>query len=145
MPQHFSEKPVLNSPYEYPKRHWELDAEGQPTDRILPARRPASFISPVPKPRKRKESPKQRQGQLEFADDHGLSDDEQMYDPTWLISTIRREVDIWRKLPNPDQWRVNPETARLLRHWRHHDFLGIRPFFFCQVANSIVHSDPTSP
>ena len=28
--------------------------------------------------------------------------------------------------------RVTPETARLLRHWRQHQFSGIRPFF-CQV------------
>jgi len=27
---------------------------------------------------------------------------------------------------------VTPETARLLQHWRHHDFAGIRPFF-CQI------------
>lgn len=25
----FFEKPILNSPYEYPKRHWEIDAQGQ--------------------------------------------------------------------------------------------------------------------
>lgn len=29
-------------------------------------------------------------------------------------------------------WGVTPETARLLQHWRHHDFAGIRPFF-CQI------------
>jgi type III restriction enzyme len=40
-------------------------------------------------------------------------------------------VDIWRALPQP-QWAVTPETARLLNHWRHHDFSGVRPFF-CQV------------
>ena len=28
--------------------------------------------------------------------------------------------------------RVTPETARLLRHWRHHRFTGVRPFF-CQI------------
>jgi type III restriction enzyme len=28
--------------------------------------------------------------------------------------------------------QVTPETARLLQHWRHHKFSGIRPFF-CQV------------
>ena len=33
---------------------------------------------------------------------------------------------------DPYQWQVTPETARLLEHWRHHDFAGIRPFF-CQV------------
>jgi type III restriction enzyme len=27
---------------------------------------------------------------------------------------------------------VTPETARLLQHWRHHTFAGVRPFF-CQV------------
>jgi type III restriction enzyme len=27
---------------------------------------------------------------------------------------------------------VTPETARLLQHWRHHEFGGVRPFF-CQV------------
>ena len=35
-------------------------------------------------------------------------------------------------MPNPNQWQVTPETARLLQHWRHHNFSGIRPFF-CQV------------
>jgi type III restriction enzyme len=35
-------------------------------------------------------------------------------------------------LPNPNQWQVTPETARLLRHWRHHEFSSVRPFF-CQV------------
>ena len=33
---------------------------------------------------------------------------------------------------NPEQWLVTPETARLLQHWRHHEFQGIRPFF-CQI------------
>jgi hypothetical protein len=27
---------------------------------------------------------------------------------------------------------VTPETARLLHHWRHHEFGGVRPFF-CQI------------
>ena len=30
MNNQFFEKPILNSPYGYPVRHWELDAEGQP-------------------------------------------------------------------------------------------------------------------
>lgn len=45
---------------------------------------------------------------------------------------MRHRVDPWRKLPNPSQWQVTPETARLLQHWRHHKFSHIRPFF-CQV------------
>ena len=31
----FFEQPILNSPYEDPARHWELDDEGQPTNRII--------------------------------------------------------------------------------------------------------------
>lgn len=47
----FFKQPILNSPYEYPKRHWELDDQGQPTGRIIEGRRPAQFITPVPRPR----------------------------------------------------------------------------------------------
>jgi type III restriction enzyme len=30
----FFERPILNSPYEYPARHWELGPDKQPTQRI---------------------------------------------------------------------------------------------------------------
>lgn len=52
----FFSDPILNSPYEYPGRHWELDADGQPTQRILEERRRASFITPIPKPKKRSDA-----------------------------------------------------------------------------------------
>jgi type III restriction enzyme len=57
---------------------------------------------------------------------------DQQYDPTSIINEVRSHVDVWRSLPNPNQWQVTPETARLLQHWRHHKFCGVRPFF-CQV------------
>lgn len=44
MPSDFFTQPILNSPYEYPARHWELDETGQPTQRIVEKRRPARFI-----------------------------------------------------------------------------------------------------
>ena len=50
----FFDRPVLNSPYEYPARHWELDDTGQPTQKIIHTRREARFITPIPKPKKRK-------------------------------------------------------------------------------------------
>lgn len=50
----FFERPILNSPYDYPVRHWELDAQGQPTQQISERRRRAEFITPIPKPKKRK-------------------------------------------------------------------------------------------
>jgi type III restriction enzyme len=44
------------------------------------------------------------------------------------------------------QWGVTPETARLLKHWRHHDFASIRPFF-CQVeaAEAIIWLTEVAP
>ena len=50
----FFEKPILNSPYAYPSRHWELDGQGQPTQQIIDTRRPAEFFTPIPKPKKTK-------------------------------------------------------------------------------------------
>jgi type III restriction enzyme len=126
----FFEKPILNSPYEYPARHWELDDHGQPTGRIVKARRSAEFITPVPKPRKHKGLLDQRQ--LVFDEGKGLSTEGQQYDPTPIINELRRYVNQWRSRPNPGDWQVTPETARLLQHWRHHRFSDIRPFF-CQV------------
>ena len=41
-------------------------------------------------------------------------------------------MEKWRSIPNPNDWHVTPETARLLQHWRSHQFSGIRPFF-CQI------------
>ncbi|MGA2545668.1 MAG: DEAD/DEAH box helicase family protein [Rectinemataceae bacterium] len=126
----FYEHPILNSPYKYPRRHWELDAEGQPTQKIIESRRRAEFITPIPKPRKRKSVPDQ--GHLVFDEGKGLSTAEQQYDPTAVINEVRRHVDAWRELPNQSDWHVTPETARLLEHWRHHQFSGKRPFF-CQI------------
>ena len=132
MDNRFFEQPVLNSPYEYPARHWELDDEGQPTQQIIQSRRSAKFVTPIPKPRKSKTSSEPEQLSLVFDEGIGLSTAEQEYDPTSMINEIRRHVDEWRIRPNSKDWKVTPETARLLKHWRHHQFNDIRPFF-CQV------------
>jgi hypothetical protein len=39
----FFERPILNSPYEYPARHWELGPDKQPTQRIVDRRRRAEL------------------------------------------------------------------------------------------------------
>ena len=131
MNNRFFENPILNSPYEYPSRHWELDGDGQPTQRIIERRRRAEFISPIPKPKKR--GGRAGQGSLVFDEGMGFSTPEQQYEPhAEIINSVRHEVDDWRRRPDPGQWRVTPETARLLRHWRHHRFGDLRPFF-CQV------------
>lgn len=130
MDNRFFERPILNSPYGYPARHWELDEFGQPTQRIIETRRRAEFITPIPKPKKQKSG--RGQQQLVFDEGKGLSTQAQQYDPTSIINELRRKVDQWRNLPNPAQWQVTPETALLLQHWRHYNFNSIRPFY-CQI------------
>lgn len=59
----FFEKPILNSPYQRPTQHWELDPNGIPTEKIIGERRPANFITPIPRPRKQK-NPRIRHRQM---------------------------------------------------------------------------------
>ena len=134
MPSDFFEQPILNSPYEYPSQHWELDAEGQPTNNILEARRKSAFVTPVPKPRKRRRGRDKKQAELVFKEEEtaGITTAAQQYDTNTIINEIRQYVDQWRALPNPQRWQVTPETARLLQHWRKYPFENTRPFF-CQV------------
>ena len=123
----FFDHPILNSPYKEPTKHWELDSDGQPTQRILNYRRQADFITPIPTPKNRKVK------QLSLIEDEvaaSISSSKQDYHKS-LINEIRNAVKRWRELPE-NQWHVTPETARLLTHWRTHQFSGIRPFF-CQV------------
>ena len=127
MDNQFFEQPILNSPYAYPARHWELDAQGQPTQKIVERRRRAEFITPIPKPKKRKGGAEQQS--IVFDEGLGLSTAAQQYDPTPIINELRTQVDQWRALQNPSLWQVTPETARLLQHWRHHNFSSYRPFF----------------
>lgn len=127
----FFDQPILNSPYECPKRHWELDDKGQPTHQRRKGRRNVSFITPIPRPKKSRQS----QSDLELGRDEAagrLATEDQKYDLAENIDNIRHAVANWRALPDQTQWRVTSETARLLRHWRTHEFNGFRPFF-CQV------------
>jgi type III restriction enzyme len=128
MDNQFFERPILNSPYQKPGEHWELDAQGQPTQRVIQSRRPAEFVTPIPKARKRKA---EQQGLL-LDEGLGISTDSQHYATTSTINELRFQVEKWRSIPSPADWRVTPETARLLEHWRHHKFNAIRPFF-CQI------------
>jgi type III restriction enzyme len=140
----FFERPILNSPYERPTRHWELDKSGQPTHKILETRRRADFITPIPKPKKRKRGAEQQVLVTDSGD--GISTQEQQYDPTAIINEVRALVEEWRSLPNPNQWHVTPETQRLLQHWRDHKFQNLRPFF-CQVeaAETIIWLTEVAP
>jgi type III restriction enzyme len=127
-PNPFFDHPILNSPYAIPSRHWELDPSGQPTQRILDTRRLAEFISPIPQPKKRNPN----QHGIVYDEGLGLSTAKQQFATSAVINDLRFSVNQWRHLPSPSDWLVSPETARLLQHWRHYPFQGVRPFF-CQI------------
>jgi len=122
----FFENPILNSPYEYPKKHWETDGGNQPTGRIVSSRRPSSLRSPIPAPKSKREDGDQPALDLFSKEIDGVD-----YQENSFINMVRAYVDEWRALPR-EKWGVTPETARLLEHWRHYDFPSYRPFF-CQV------------
>ena len=128
----FTEEPILNSPYEKPDLHWELKY-GVPTDNIIHHRRPSEHIVPVPTSQAQANQSRMNLGVP------GISSEDQEYDPTPNINDIRRRVDQWRSIPDRRRWSVNPETSRLLEHWRNHESIGLRPFF-CQVeaAETII-------
>lgn len=124
----FYAQPILNSPYEAPSRHWQMNANRQPTGKINTFRRPADFITPVPQTKKRKKGPVQGSLQTDRTA-AALTTEKQEYHKA--INEIRAHVAKWRELPK-NRWNVTPVTARLLDHWRTHKFSGIRPFF-CQI------------
>jgi type III restriction enzyme len=113
---HFFERPNLNNPYLQPVRHWKLDGTGQPTQKVIETRRRAEFITPIPRPRKRKGAA--AQGSLVLDEGKGLSNAEQRCELTSSkINDLRGHAEAWRKLPNPTDWLATPETARPLQHW----------------------------
>ena len=106
----FFEHPILNSPYGCPQRHWELDTHGQPTQKIVETRRRAEFITPIPKPRKRKRAAAQEE--IVFDEGKGLSTQAQQYflganDPySAMKTTLKAEID-------PEAWAtLNSDTSR---------------------------------
>jgi len=111
----FSDSPIINSPFDSPKWHFELDGEGQPTGKKLPDRRKSVYLVPIPAARRRA-----AQGQLAL---------EEEVTTNVLVNKIRQEVDKWRDLP-PGKWGVTPETQRLMLHWQDSD--RERKLFFCQ-------------
>jgi type III restriction enzyme len=59
MENEFFSKSILDSCAD-PRRHWELDDKGHPAQQII-EHRPRQFITPIPKPKKRKGSTEQQQ------------------------------------------------------------------------------------
>ena len=127
----FFERPILNSPYVEPSRHWELDEDDRPTQRIIDTRRTSKLDTALPSISARQRSA--ASGNLLDGLDHETATT--AIDPSPIVRRLRRELHLWRGIPDPAMWRVSPVTQMLLRHWRAiqaDECRVIRPFF-CQL------------
>lgn len=113
----FVENPVINSPFEEPQQHYQLNDDGQPTGIVSTGRRPSMQIVPVASARRRI-----KQAELD------LGDAEVHTKVNQLVNDIREVVSAWRKARWP---KTSPETRRLLEHWTAPD--RGRKLFFCQI------------
>jgi type III restriction enzyme len=116
MKQVIIENPILNSPFEEPRRHYKFDEDGI-TDQIEEKRRPSSYFIPIAAPRKKVK-------QLTFDTLWTLDRNKENDD----INFIRGRVSLWRDREYPD---VTPVTRALLDYWRRKD--RERRLFFCQI------------
>jgi type III restriction enzyme len=108
--------PVINSPFDEPKRHFYFDEDGI-TDKIVDARRLSSYFVPVPQP-------KQRGKQL-------------VLDSEWTQDRLRENKFINDLRNTVAKWRfggcegVTNTTRQLLEYWRSPG--RERHLYFCQV------------
>jgi type III restriction enzyme len=119
MKQVVIENPVLNSPYEPPRRHFKFDDEGI-TNEIVESRRISSYFIPIAKPKKRG---KQLHFDTEWTQDR--------VSPNHWINQVRARVDRWREVGDLTRTVTNT-TRQLLEYWR--DPGREKKLFFCQIA-----------
>lgn len=109
----FFEQPILNSPYQVPQKHWQLDSDGRPTEEILNTRRTSELLTALPGT-----SAKSERTQTAMMFDDELSSETTDMSPSKIVNELRLELAAWRAQTNPAQWNVTPVTQRLLAHWR---------------------------
>ncbi len=111
------EKPVINSPYREPDRHFKFNEEGI-TDEIEAGRRKSAYFIPIARPRNR------RAGQMAF-------------DTEWTQERIQENENINKIRDQVSQWRkggyggITPVSRTLLEYWQNTE--REKKFFFCQI------------
>jgi type III restriction enzyme len=116
MKQVIIENPILNSPFDMPKRHFKFDEFGI-TDEIEESRRLSSYLIPIASPRK---ATKQPTFETQWLADRNKICDE--------INEIRSRVNLWRDQGYPG---ITPATRQLLDYWTRPT--RERRLFFCQI------------
>ncbi len=119
MTQTVIENPILNSPFEEPKRHFRFTDTGI-TNEIVDSRRVSSYFIPIPASKKSTAEQEQLTFETEWTQDR--------VEENKFINQIRSRVARWRQLGRPGITRT---TAQLLEHWL--DPGRERRLFFCQI------------
>jgi len=117
MKQVVIENPILNSPFEEPRRHFKFTEDGI-TDEIVETRRVSQYFIPIPRPKKK--SPKQLSFETQWTADR--------IEENRLINQIREAVTKWRK---GGYIGITKTTARLLEYWKRPE--REHKLFFCQI------------
>jgi type III restriction enzyme len=119
MKQVVIENPVINSPFDEPRRHFRFTNEGI-TNEIVPDRRVSSYFIPIAKPKK-----KGKEAYLP-----GTEWTQERIEENEFINRVRAEVAKWRKGGYPSH-TITKTTARLLEYWKRSD--REKKLFFCQI------------
>jgi type III restriction enzyme len=119
MPDVVIENPIINSPFEEPRRHFYFDQTGI-TDKIVEARRNSAYFVPIP-PSKKKSGGEQLVLGTEWTRDRQKENK--------FINDIRNAVAKWRFGGAYDG--VTNTTRTLLEHWQRPE--RERKLFFCQI------------
>ncbi len=112
------ENPVINTPFEEPRRHFRFTEDGI-TNEIVDSRRISSYFIPVPRPRK-----KGRQQQLPFSTEWT----EDRLQENEFINQLRGRVSKWRR---GGYMGITRTTSLLLEYWQRPD--RELKLFFCQI------------
>ena len=110
------DNPVINSPFEEPKRHFKFNSRGI-TEEIAEGRRRSEYFMPFPKPKKQS-----GESQLQFE-----LPDRDLREANTFINNVRTRVAAWRNSGYPG---VTLTTRRLLEHWNNPD--NEPRLYFCQ-------------
>jgi type III restriction enzyme len=110
------EDPVINSPFDVPRRHFKFDDEGI-TNEIVPDRRRSSYFVPIPRAKKKG---RQLSFDTEWTEDR--------VEENTFVNRVRERVAAWRQ---GGYVNVTRTTRRLLDYWTNPE--REKKFFFCQI------------
>jgi type III restriction enzyme len=124
MKQIVIETPILNSPFQEPKRHFKFTEKGI-TNEIIEERRISSYFIPIAKPKKKG---KQLSLDTEWTEDR--------IEENKFINQVRDRVSLWRIR---DYSGITKTSRFLLDYWKNPG--REKKLFFCQIEalESIIY------